>query len=154
MKMRGAFLPIALAAVLALGAILAPASLNAAGASAVQLLVIPNTITFHLEPPPSTSTCEVTIRVVAPGRAPWRLTVLALGPIRSSKGTRIPASRVSWKGSPGYVFTDGVLSDQHPQLLARGEGSKVFVVRFLLKNTWDLAAGRFTQKLLFNLSSP
>jgi hypothetical protein len=154
MKARGVFLSIAFAAMLALGAILAPATLDAAGASGVQLFVIPNTISFHLEPPPSISTCEVTIRVVAPGRTPWRLTVLALGPLQSRKGTRIPASRVTWKGRPGHVFFDGVLSDIHPQLLGRGEGPKVGVVRFLLKNSWDLAAGQFNQKFLFNLSSP
>ena len=107
-----------------------------------------------MDPPPSTATCEVTIRVVAPGRTPWRLTVLALGPLQSPKGSNIPASRVSWKGNPGHVFFDGTLSDKHPQMLGRGQGSKVGVVQFLLKNDWDLAAGRFNQKFLFNLSSP
>ena len=105
-------------------------------------------------PPPSTAVCEVAIRVVAAGRTPWRLTVQALGPLQSPKGSHIPASRVTWKGSPGHVFLDGTLSDKHPQMLGRGQGSKVGVVRFLLKNSWDLAPGQFNQKFLFNLSSP
>ena len=105
-------------------------------------------------PPPSTATCEVTIRVVARGHAPWRLTVLAQGPLQSSKGSKIPASRVTWKGSPGHVFFDGAMSDKHPQLLGRGQGPKVGVVRFLLTNDWGLAAGQFNQKFIFDLSSP
>ncbi|MGA2228756.1 MAG: hypothetical protein ABSH41_30340, partial [Syntrophobacteraceae bacterium] len=103
MKTRKAISLVAFAVTLALGMVPGPAGLNAAGSSGVQLFVIPNTISFHLEPPPSASTCEVTIRVVARGRVPWRLTVLALGPLQSPKGTRIPASRVTWKGSPGHI---------------------------------------------------
>jgi hypothetical protein len=107
-----------------------------------------------MDPPPSTATCEVTIQVIAPGRTPWRLTLLAQGPLQSQKGSQIPASRITWKGSPGHVFSDGILSDKHPQLLGRGQGSKVGMVRFLLKNDWGLAAGRFNQKFIFDLSSP
>ncbi len=107
-----------------------------------------------MERPPSTAVREVTIRVIAPGRTPWRLTVQALGPLQSPKGSQIPASRITWKGSPGHIFVDGTLSDKHPQLLGRGQGTKVGVVRFLLKNDWDLAAGQFNQKFLFDLSSP
>jgi hypothetical protein len=52
------------------------------------------------------------------------------------------------------VFVNGTLSANHPQFLARGEGPKVGVLRFFLKNRWDLAAGQYGQRLLFNLSSP
>jgi hypothetical protein len=154
MNARKAISSIAVALALALGAILGPAGLQAAGPPGVQLFVTPNKISFRMGPPPSTTICEVTIRVVAPGRTPWRLTLLALGPLQSPKGSQIPASRVTWKGSPGHVFFSGTLSDKHPQLLGRGEGSKVGVVRFLLKNDWGLAAGRFNQKFIFDLSSP
>ncbi|MGO9020400.1 MAG: hypothetical protein ACLQVJ_18845 [Syntrophobacteraceae bacterium] len=145
---------IALTSALVLGAIPGPAGLNAAGPPGVQLFVTPNKISFHMESPPSTAVREVTIRVIAPGRTPWRLTVQALGPLQSPKGSKIPASRVTWKGSPGHIFVDGTLSDKHPQLLGRGQGTKVGVVRFLLRNDWDLAAGQFNQKFLFDLSSP
>ena len=141
-------------AALALSLIWGPASLEAAGPPGVQLFVAPTTMSFRMGPPPSTATCEVTIRVVAAGRAPWRLTIQAMGPLQSPKGSQIPASRVTWKGSPGPVFFDGTLSDRHPQMLGRGQGSKVGMVRFLLKNDWGLAAGRFNQKFIFDLSSP
>jgi len=154
MKARKLFALTAVAAASALGAIPGPCSLYAAGPPAVQLFVTPNKISFHMTPPPSTAVCEVTIRVVARRRTPWRLTVLAPGPLQSVKGSQIPASRVTWKASPGNIFFDGTLSDKHPQMLGRGEGSKVGVVRFLLKNDWDLAAGQFNQKFIFNLSSP
>lgn len=145
---------VALTSALVLGAIPGPAGLNAAGPPGVQVSVTPNKISFHMERPPSTAVREVTIRVIAPGRTPWRLTVQALGPLQSPKGSQIPASRITWKGSPGHIFVDGTLSDKHPQLLGRGQGTKVGVVRFLLKNDWDLAAGQFNQKFLFDLSSP
>jgi hypothetical protein len=154
MKARKALSSIALTLALALGNIPGPASLKAAGAAGVQLFVAPTTMSFQMDPPPSTAVCEVTIRVVAAGRTPWRLTLQALGPLQSPKGSQIPASRVTWKGSPGNVFFDGTLSDKHPQLLGRGQGSKVGVVRFLLNNDWDLAPGQFNQKFLYNLSSP
>jgi hypothetical protein len=154
MKARKALSSIALTLALALGNIPGPASLKAAGAAGVQLFVAPTTMSFQMGPPPSTAVCEVTIRVVAAGRAPWRLTLQALGPLQSPKGSQIPASRVTWKGSPGNVFFDGTLSDKHPQVLGRGQGSKVGVVRFLLNNSWDLAPGQFNQKFLYNLSSP
>lgn len=145
---------IAIVAALALGWFPGPSPLEAAGPAGVQLFVTPSKISFRMGPPPSTAVCEVTVRVVAPGRAPWRLTVLATGPLRSGSGAVVPASRVTWKGSPGHIFLDGTLSDKHPQLLARGQGSQVGVVRFLLKNSWDLAAGQFNQKFMFTLSSP
>ena len=154
MKARKALSSIALTLALALGNIPGPASLKAAGGAGVQLFVAPTTMSFQMGPPPSTAVCEVTIRVVAAGRAPWRLTLQALGPLQSPKGSQIPASRVTWKGSPGNVFFDGTLSDKHPQVLGRGQGSKVGVVRFLLNNSWDLAPGQFNQKFLYNLSSP
>ena len=65
-----------------------------------------------------------------------------------------PGFQGNLEGEPGNVFFDGTLSDKHPQLLGRGQGSKVGVVRFLLKNSWDLAPGQFNQKFLYNLSSP
>jgi hypothetical protein len=154
MKAPKALSSIALTLALALGNIPGPAALKAASAAGVQLIVAPTVMSFKMGPPPSTAVCEVTIRVIAPGHTPWRLTLQALGPLQSPKGSQIPASRMTWKGSPAHVFFDGTLSDKHPQLLGRGQGSKVGVVQFLLQNSWDLAPGQFNQKLLYNLSSP
>jgi len=154
MNRKRVILSIAVIAAAALGTLPGPATLQAAGPAGVQLFVIPNQINFRMGPPPSTAVCEVSIHVVAPGRTPWRLTVQALGPLVSPKGSQVSASRVSWKGSPGHIFFDGTLSEKHPQLLGRGEGAKAGVVRFLLKNDWTLATGRFNQKFIFHLSSP
>lgn len=126
----------------------------AAGPAGGQLIITPNTLSFRVGPPPMVATAEVTVQVVTPGRVPWRLTVMALGPLRSMDGAEIPAAQVTWKGSPGPLFMNGALSANQPQLLAKGQGSKVGVVRFFLKNHWDLAEGRYGQRLLFNLSSP
>jgi hypothetical protein len=126
----------------------------AAGPSGGQLIVTPNSLSFKLGTPPAVATAEVTVQVMVPGHLPWRLTVLALGPLMTPEGSEIPAAQVTWQGSPGPVFVSGTLSANHPQFLARGEGPKVGVIRFFLKNRWDLAAGHYGQRLLFNLSSP
>jgi hypothetical protein len=127
---------------------------TAAGPSGGQLIVTPNTLTFRVGTPPAVATAEITVQVVVPGHIPWRLTITPLGPLLTPEGAEIPASQVTWQGSPGPVFVNGTLSANHPQILARGEGSKAGVVRFFLKNRWDLAAGQYSQRLLFNLSSP
>jgi hypothetical protein len=126
----------------------------AAGPSGGQLIVTPNTLNFRVGTPPAVAVAEVTVQVMVPGHTPWRLTVIALGPLRTAEGSEIPAAQVTWQGSPGPLFVNGTLSANHPQILARGEGTKVGVVRFFLKNRWDLAAGQYGQRLLFNLSSP
>jgi len=126
----------------------------AAGPAGGQLIVTPNTLTFQVSMPPSVAAAEVAVQVITPGRIPWRLTVIALGPLQSPDGAQIPASLMTWQGSPGPAFVNGTLSSSHPQLVARGEGAKAGVVRFFLKNRWDLAEGRYSQRLLFNLSSP
>jgi hypothetical protein len=126
----------------------------AAGPSGGQLIIVPNTLNLRVGPPPMVATAEISVQVVTPGKVPWRLTVMALGPLRAADGSEIPASQVTWKGSPGPLFVNGTLSANQPQLLAKGQGSKAGVVRFFLRNRWDLPEGRFSQRLLFNLSSP
>jgi hypothetical protein len=126
----------------------------AAGLSGGQLIVTPSTLSFQVGPPPSMAAVEIAVQVIVSGHIPWRLTVTPLGPLQSPEGSEIPASQVTWQGNPGPVFLSGTLSSNNPQLLARGEGSKSGVVRFFLINRWDLAAGQYSQRLLFNLSSP
>ena len=126
----------------------------AAGPSGGQLIILPNTLSFRVGPPPMVAQAEISVQVITPGKVPWRLTVMALGPLRSMDGSEIPASQLIWKGSPGPLFVNGTLSANQPQIVARGQGSKAGVMRFFLKNRWDLAEGQFSQRLLFNLSSP
>jgi hypothetical protein len=140
---------------LILAVILGLASPAAAGGpSGGQLIIVPNTLSFRVGPPPMVAHAEISVQVLIPGQVPWRLTIMALGPLRSTDGSEIPASQVIWKGSPGPLFVNGTLSANQPQLLGKGQGSKAGVVRFFLKNRWDLAEGQYNQRLLFNLSSP
>ena len=73
---------------------------------------------------------ELHIQIIAPPRQPWRLTVLALGPVLSAEGARLRPGQIRWRGSPGAVFLDGVLSPGSPQLCGRGEGPKAGVLHF------------------------
>ena len=104
MKARKALSSIALTLALALGNIPGPAGLKAAGAAGVQLFVAPTTMSFHMGPPPSTAECEVTIRVIAPGRAPWRLTVQAMGPLQSPKRVSDPGFQGNLERKPREHF--------------------------------------------------
>ncbi|MBM4272938.1 MAG: hypothetical protein FJ134_00520 [Deltaproteobacteria bacterium] len=119
-----------------------------------KLVISPQSLIFQVGTPPAVAVAEVTVQVISPGQQPWRLTVMALGDLQSEEGTRIPVNQVTWRGRPGAVFVDGALSANHPQLLARGQSSKAGVVRFFLKNRWEHAEGRYSQRLIFNLSSP
>jgi len=96
----------------------------------------------------------ITVRVQALGHRPWRLTVVAMGDLVSAEGDQIPIQQVSWQGSPGGVFTGGAFTPGQPVLLAQGQGSKEGVLRFILKNRWEYAAGRYRIRLLFNITSP
>jgi hypothetical protein len=132
----------------------APAAAAKVAPVGVKLLVSPQSLVFQVGTPPSVAVAEVSVQVISPGQRPWRLTVMALGNLQSAEGAQIPINAVTWKASPGAVFVDGALSVNLPQLLARGQGSKVGVVRFILKNRWEYAEGRYGQRLIFNLSSP
>ncbi len=122
----------------------------------VQLIVTPPTVNFPriTGNMPVAVAAPVTVQVVAPGQRPWRLMVTALGPLQSGEGAQIPSQQVSWQGGPSGVFVNGVLSMGQPQLVARGQGSKVGLLRFTLKNRWEFAEGNYSQRLLFTLSSP
>jgi hypothetical protein len=121
-----------------------------------QLIVTPPglsfpTITANM---PVVAAPPLTVQVVSPGQRPWRVLVMPLGPLQSDKGSQIPSQQVSWQASPAGVFINGALSAGQPQLVARGQGSKVGVLRFFLKNSWEFPAGNYSQRLLFTLSSP
>ena len=148
--MRGEQLsPLVIAALFALG------SRAAAQLPGVNLSITPQTLSFNIQGgQPGAAAQTLTVRVTALGRRPWRLTVTALGNLTSADGGQIPGQQVSWQGSPGAVFTSGALIPGQPVLLAQGQGSKEGTLRFVLKNRWDYAAGRYRLRLLFNVTSP
>jgi hypothetical protein len=136
-------------------AVLGLAPRAAAQLPGVQLIVTPPTVSFPVMTGSMVATAQpLTVQVVVPGQRPWRLMVTAVGPLQSAEGTVIPSGQVSWQGGPAPVFVDGTLSPNQPQLTARGQGSKVGVLRFTLKKRWEYAAGNYSQRLLFTLSSP
>jgi hypothetical protein len=94
------------------------------------------------------------VSVQALGHRPWRLTVIALGNLLSAEGAQIPIQQVSWMGSPAVVFTSGSLAPGQPVLVGQGQGSREGVLRFVLKNRWEFAEGRYSIRLQFNLTSP
>lgn len=137
-------------------AVLGLAPRAAAQLPGVQLIVTPPTVSFPRITGniPVAAAQPLTVQVVAPGQRPWRLMVMAVGPLQSAEGAQIPSQQVSWQASPSPAFSNGTLSAGQPQLVGRGQGSKVGVLRFILKNRWEYAEGQYSQRLLFTLSSP
>jgi hypothetical protein len=131
--------------------------LAAAGPPGVKLVVNPPNLVFRQASTLSSGTpavAELQVQVLAPPRQTWRLTVMSLGPIMSAEGNQLPAGQITWKGSPGAVFLDGVLSAGSPQLCGRGTGPKTGVLQFVVRPSQEAGAGNYNQKLLFSLSSP
>jgi hypothetical protein len=128
-----------------------------AGPPGVKLVVSPPNLVFRVQSPlmaGATAVADLHIQVIAPPRQPWRLTVQALGPLLSGEGRQMATNLMRWRGSPGTVFLDGVLSTGNPQLCGRGEGPKAGVLHFIVRPDQETGAGNYQQKLLFNLSSP
>jgi hypothetical protein len=134
---------------------LAPSA--AAQLPGVQLIVSPPTISFQKFTGGNTvvpAAQPLTIQVMAPGQRPWRLMMVAQGPLQSAEGAQIPSQLVSWQAGPSPAFSNGTLSANQPQMVAQGQGSKVGVMHFILKNRWENAAGNYSVRLHFTLSSP
>jgi hypothetical protein len=128
----------------------------AAGPPAVKLVVSPPSLMFRVPSPltPGATAADLFIQVMAQPRQAWRLTVQALGPLLSGEGIQMPSGQMKWRGSPGTVFLDGVLSPGSPQLCGRGDGPKSGVLHFSVQPDQETSAGNYRQKLLFSLSSP
>jgi hypothetical protein len=138
-------------------AVLGLASSAAAQLPGMQLIVTPPTVSFPKITGgdiPVVAAQPLTIQVVISGERPWRLMVMAQGPLQSGEGAEIPSQQVSWKAGPAPVFISGTLSPNQPQLVARGQGSKAGVMNFFLRNRWEYAKGNYSLRLHFTLSSP
>jgi hypothetical protein len=130
---------------------------TAAGPPGVKLVVSPPNLVFRVGSTlmaGAAAMADLQIQIIALPRQPWRLTVQALGPLLSGDGGQMAAGQMRWRGSPGTVFLDGVLSTGSPQLCGRGEGPKAGVLHFIVQPTQQTSAGNYQQKLLFSLSSP
>lgn len=129
----------------------------AAGPPGVKLVVSPPNLTFRLASSLSgggPAVAELQLQILAPPQQPWRLTVTALGPIVSLEGAQMPPSQITWRGRPQTVFLDGVLGLGNPVLCGQGVGPKTGVLHFVITPSREVGAGRYNQKLLFDLSTP
>ena len=156
--------PGATARPLAIAGLMLTALLSPAGAAAqlLNLSISPAVVTFPTADPdtaPTLSSPPVTVqyRVRGNGNRPWVLTVLAAGDLITG-GSRIPASAVTWSGTPSPPFVTGTMSTTQAQPIATGNGSvnpqQTGTVTFRLTNSWNYDAGTYIQILTFTLSTP
>jgi hypothetical protein len=154
----------ATARALAIAGLTVTALLPPAGAAAQQLnlSISPVVVTFPTADPdtaPTLSSPPVTVqyRVRGNGNRPWVLTVLAAGDLISG-GSRIPASAVTWSGTPSPPLVTGTMSTTQAQPIATGNGNvnpqQTGTVTFRLTNSWNYDAGTYIQILTFTLSTP
>jgi hypothetical protein len=134
----------------------------AAIAQQLNLTISPVIVTFPTTDPdtaPVLSSSPVTVqyRVRANGNRPWVLTVLASGDLVSGASS-IPASAVSWIGTPAPPLVAGTMSSTQAQPIASGTGNvnplQIGTVTFRLANSWTYDAGTYVQILTFTLSTP
>jgi hypothetical protein len=136
---------------------LIPGSRAAAQLPGISVIIAPQSLSFHniiASLPVAAAQQDLTVRVMTLGGRPWRLTAVALGHLQSGEGDQVPIQQVSWKGSPAAVFTSGTLIQGQPVLVGQGQGTREGVLRFVLKNRWQYAAGQYRVRLLFNITSP
>ena len=129
-----------------------------AGPPGVKLVVSPPNLVFRVNSPliaGATAVAELHVQVNAPPRQPWRLTVMALGPVMSAEGGSDCArpdqvagqswSRCSWTASSAPAAPSSAVGAKAPRpgccTSSVQPGQETF-------------AGNYNQKLLFSLSSP
>jgi hypothetical protein len=132
-------------------------------AQKLDLSVSPTVITFASADPDTTpsilaSPIVVSVRVRQnQGNSPWQLTVLANGDLISGAQT-VDITNVTWAATPAPPFQNGTLSKTVAQRIAAGTGNlnptKDGSVTFRLANSWNYAAGTYTQTIVFTLSAP
>jgi len=113
----------------------------------------PDTTPIVVAPP-----TVVTIRVRGlSGGGTWRLTVLADGDLIAGPAA-VDISNVTWTATPSPPFQNGTLSRTVPQTMAAGTGNVPQPlsgsVVFRLVNSWNHAAGVYTQTFVLTLSAP
>ena len=142
------------AAAIALGA-------SDAAAQRLDLSVNPVSISFPISDPdtvPVISSAQVQVSYrVRSYDGPWTITLLATGDLISGSAT-VDISNVTWVATPAPPFQNGVLSKTVAQRLAAGTGSinpaRTGQVTFRLANSWNYAAGLYTQTIVFTLTAP
>jgi hypothetical protein len=128
----------------------------------LELSITPSSFSFpsadpDLAPVVSSPTLTIRYRVQQNQGAQWRITVLANGDLQSGS-TSIPITNVTWMATPSPPFQNGTLSSTVEQLLASGTGNsnpaRTGTITFTLVNSWNYAAGVYSQSFVFTISAP
>jgi hypothetical protein len=148
-----------------IAALVVPIAALAPGTALAQrldLTINPTTITFATADPDTVPTItsasvQVTYRVRNNDVGPWILSVLANGHLVSG-GATVDISNVTWVATPAPPFQNGVLSRTVAQRVASGTGNvnpaRQGQITFRLANSWNYAAGLYTQTVVFTLTAP
>lgn len=133
-----------------------------AWAQRLDLSISPTTITFASADPDtvpvvSSAVVQVTYRVRQNNTGPWILSVLANGHLIAGSSS-VDISSVSWVATPAPPFQNGVMSRTVAQRVASGTGNvnpaRQGQITFRLANSWNYAAGLYTQTIVFTLTAP
>ncbi|HSL24369.1 MAG TPA: hypothetical protein VK886_22735 [Vicinamibacterales bacterium] len=135
---------------------------GAASAQRLEFSITPSAFVFPAADPDVTPvvmspTLTIQYRVQQNVHGQWRLTVRADGDLTSGSAS-IPISNVTWNATPAPPFQNGTMSATVEQLIASGAGNvtppETGSLTFQLVNSWNYAAGLYTQSFVFTLSAP
>lgn len=132
-----------------------------AHAQRVDLTITPAAFTFpsadpDVSPVVNSPTLTVRYRVQQNRDAPWRITIVANGDLVAGSAS-IPISNVTWTATPSPPFQNGTMSSTVEQLVASGNGNVPTTngsITFALVNSWNYAAGVYSQSFVFTISAP
>ncbi len=127
----------------------------------LDLSVSPSSIVFTSADPdlvPLVTAAPITVQIrVRQNDGPWQLTVMANGDLNSGADT-VDITNVTWTATPAPPFQGGTLSKTVAQRVASGTATvnpaQNGSVTFRLANSWNYAAGTYSQTLVFTLSAP
>jgi hypothetical protein len=147
---------------LCLATLLSAAVPAIASAQRLDLSISPTTIAFAAADPDvvpviTSPAVQVTYRIRQNNFNPWILSVLAGGDLVSGSAT-VDISNISWVATPSPPFQSGVMSKTVAQRVASGTGNVANTsqgqITFRLANSWNYAAGLYTQTVVFTLAAP
>lgn len=132
-----------------------------AHAQRLDLTVTPVTITFAPADPdtvPVVASAPVQVSYrVRQHKGPWTITLLAGGDLISGSAA-VDISNVTWIATPAPPFQNGTMSKTVAQPLASGTDmvnpARQGQITFRLANSWNYAAGLYTQTVVFTLTTP
>ena len=133
---------------------------GAAHATSARLDFGVSTLSFPSADPDAVSTIDavenpiaVDVTISGPDSTMSQLTVQAAGDLISGPD-QIAIDHVGWQGQgEGFVPGPATLSKDEPRLVGQwvGRGTKNGILRFGMENSWDYAAGAYSQTVVYTL---